>query len=693
VALITDPDDLNQATEVTIATGPRTIVLAVAGNLSADGVTMQALYSFLKEEWKSDALLIPHPFPMVAITDESYEFVDDWTLSTLASRKLVRTAGWSELDASSVLTQQWFGAVSLGTFEDSVNDNAYYQFGTDVLVDDTVDFTYAGPVNEPVKTFEELGNPATCDFASTSTITRASGSFITDGYKVGGAVTTRLATTGGNDGTFVLTAVAALTLTVTGTPFTSEVDTAVQLAVDNRSSFKMSLRVRDGDTNGKSFAQSALADAGVTTLSNKVERFGLTNVTDLKILETDANVDANTPYTQIDVKFFDGVYNKDVDSATGRDFGVVIDVGTHSGIDGSFSAAGTVLTSADGGIPTSTYDSGTLTIHEGTDEAATFNIVSTTATTVTINGGTFTATESAISYSLQRATPVVATLIEIYEKVQRSLRLLTDMDDSAAVIIGRAAPELLEWSGDTLKTKIITNPNTGTTDGVMIEGFDTNDTNSLVFVDNLGTERTFPFVAAGNIVSNDNLVNDAGPAEYFMFFTYTTRTSVTDFVLTSGTDVISSAGSNLPVISSGDYITISGLTAGDAAMNGVYLASGTPTAAAIDVARYDGVTIVSVAAATVNFDENPIDTPDAILVDDNSVVDITGNITQTNTAFDFDYDNNVQGGRTAATDAVVTVRALGLGTAQYVEATGTITRATGLSFSLVAALERNYENL
>ena len=56
------------------------------------------------------------------------------------------------------------------------------------------------------------------------------------------------------------------------------------------------------------------------------------------------------------------------------------------------------------------------------------------------------------------------------------------------------------------------------------------------------------------------------------------------------------------------------------------------------------------------------------------------------------YDNNVQGGRTSGTNADIVLRAIGLETAQFVEATGTITRATGQVFSLVAALERNYSN-
>jgi len=84
---------------------------------------------------------------------------------------------------------------------------------------------------------------------------------------------------------------------------------------------------------------------------------------------------------------------------------------------------------------------------------------------------------------------------------------------------------------------------------------------------------------------------------------------------------------------------------------------------------------------------------DAIIVDDNAGVDVAGTVAaQSSIQFDFDYDGNVQGGRTAGTDAPITVVAIGLNTGQYVRATGTITRSTSNAVSLVAPVERNYEN-
>jgi len=87
--------------------------------------------------------------------------------------------------------------------------------------------------------------------------------------------------------------------------------------------------------------------------------------------------------------------------------------------------------------------------------------------------------------------------------------------------------------------------------------------------------------------------------------------------------------------------------------------------------------------------------PAALLVNDASdpPVPITGSTSgSTQRSYTFDYTNNVQGGRTSQTDADVTVVAIGFGTAQYVTTTATILETKTNNISLVAALERNYEN-
>ena len=119
-----------------------------------------------------------------------------------------------------------------------------------------------------------------------------------------------------------------------------------------------------------------------------------------------------------------------------------------------------------------------------------------------------------------------------------------------------------------------------------------------------------------------------------------------------------------------------------------------------------------VAAGTINFNDNlqndvsasywmfftsvPSGTygsSSAVIVEDNSSLPITGSVGGLpSVSFTFDYDNNVQGGRTAAADADITVVAVGLNTAQYVSTTATISRSKVNVVTLVSALERNYSN-
>jgi hypothetical protein len=103
MAKIIDPDKLSQSTaastgspsgNVYFDTSNKTIELihdGADGGLSPNelldqgyddgGVSLQALYSFIKERWKSDATLIKYPFPMEAITAEQFEFINGWTLT------------------------------------------------------------------------------------------------------------------------------------------------------------------------------------------------------------------------------------------------------------------------------------------------------------------------------------------------------------------------------------------------------------------------------------------------------------------------------------------------------------------------------------------------------------------------------------------------------------------------------------
>lgn len=442
---ITDPDNLNQATEVVFDTTNKTIQLLVAGNLSTDGVTLQALYSFCKEEWKDDANLIKIDFPLISITAESFELINGWDFADQTTKNLIRDAGWALKNSSGVSQEEYMNVTTLGSFDNSGTDQAYY-----LQVDGgtPTDVVLTGEVNQAIKIFGDASN----------------GNF------------------------------------------------------DYRGFFKIFLREQ-----GKIYdSYDLIVQQNISSLTYKKFALPLSNGTDLKINESDANIATNLPYTGIDVTYYSTNQSRSI-GGTSYNFDIIIDGNN-------------------------------------------------------------------------------ATAEQIYEKAQYLLRQTTDIDADADTLRGDTANSLVSFVGDTLVTAT----------GVYIDNFNSSDTNRIEFTDVTGTKRTFPFVAAGNILFNENLQNDAS-AKYWMFFT--------------------------------------------------------------------------------NANGNQFGTANAIIVDDNSGTNIAGNVSgATNVSFDFDYDGNTQGTRTAGTDADITLVASGLGSAQYVKATGTITRSNANNFSLVSNLERNYEN-
>lgn len=80
----------------------------------------------------------------------------------------------------------------------------------------------------------------------------------------------------------------------------------------------------------------------------------------------------------------------------------------------------------------------------------------------------------------------------------------------------------------------------------------------------------------------------------------------------------------------------------------------------------------------------------AVTVNNASSVAITGTITGSSIPFTFAYDTNTQGGRTAATDAAVTIVAGNAGSAKPVVLNYTITRTTGQNITMIAEQDRAY---
>ena len=157
MAKITDPDQLNQGTEVEFITGSKLIRLNVAGNLETgndNGVSFQALYSFTKEEWKDDNNLVKFPFPFISITTEQFELINGWNFSgsladVSASQYLLRDGGWAVVNSAGNNTEEWMNLTTLGAFN-AATDQAYYYQALNGNIPDTI---YPAAVNQGIRLY------------------------------------------------------------------------------------------------------------------------------------------------------------------------------------------------------------------------------------------------------------------------------------------------------------------------------------------------------------------------------------------------------------------------------------------------------------------------------------------------------------------------------------------------------------
>lgn len=625
MALITDPDSLadsaanDNSQPVYINTSTQRIKLVTTGALSTDGVTLKCLYSFLKEEWRADPNtknLAAFDFPMVPITDESFELVDGWDFEDDTARYLIRSAGWTVRNVAGNVTQKWAGIIGLGTIE--ADDQLYFQQSSG---GSPTNFQLTGQVNQAIQILRDDDGDG--NFAEGSDFDRTSylALFVREyGQLYGRAslsdigVTTlasqayRFPISTGDDlkiedtDAYVGASVSISTATWIGGVATIDTGSAHGLTSGDYVSIE---GVTPSTWNKRGVA--TVVDSNTITVPMAVDPSAYTSGGTVK-----------TVYSLIKLRYFDQAFAIDVDTTTERLFGIVVDVGTHSGVDGAFSSGGSTLTTAEGGIVTSgnPFAGGTLVVHEGA-AAGTYTISGNpTATTVSITT-TFPALGSNVSFTIYPPVAVPATAEQIYTAVQYLLRQSGDIDSTDQSVTGKTASQLMYFVGDSLVVGRSaagvqpTNPNGGGS-GVFVAGLLDADINRVSFYDNSDTARTFPYVAILVLNFGDNLKNDAS-AKYWVFFT------------------------DLP--GGADYGKSS-----------------------------------------------------AVLVDDNDGVDMTGNVSgASSVTLTFNYDGNVQGGRTAGTDAAVTVKGIGLATGQSVKATGTIIRGT-TTISLVAALERNYEN-
>jgi hypothetical protein len=443
---------------------------------------------------------------------------------------------------------------------------------------------------------------------------------------------------------------------------------------------------------GKTFAQySLLAEQGLPILTYQAYRLPLANGLDLNVTETDGNIATQAPYTGMGINYLKGTgFTTFADATVYAAEEVVFDAATGRWF---FTPAGgtsnNTTVATDTGVTDWEPYEGERQI--GTDWYA-FNRI------IEGNSGTTQQIYEFAQYQLRQASDINADDPTFGDGSISAAQL------SFGTVNGDVASPLLRFVGPTLVTE----------GGTYIDNFDSNFINSIEFFDisvdgdtsgdgdgldseflpESTTKRTFPFVGTGSFNFTSNLVSEVDlDTRYTMYFAYITSTtdSTIDFAAPSGQDSdISWTGTALDHIQVGDYLTVSG--AANAENDGVWEVNtvGVDTLNATKLGL--DAPVVEAAGASITALENAFETPGAIVVNDNSGSPINGNIDAATINWDFDYDNNSQGGRTSAVDAAVVVVAQGLWFAQWVLVNHTITRSAGQGINVSAIDELNYDN-
>jgi hypothetical protein len=166
MALIIDPDDIQYeltstgTKEMFVDLANKKIKLVRTGALSADGITLKAVYSKLKDIWQTDATAIKYAFPMTPITDERYELLYGWDFDKTSSGSdytpnLIRTGGWARKNTAGAVIEEWIGVVTLGSIQSG--GQVYF---TQSSSDTAHDFNLTGAVDQAVQVMSDPNGDA-----------------------------------------------------------------------------------------------------------------------------------------------------------------------------------------------------------------------------------------------------------------------------------------------------------------------------------------------------------------------------------------------------------------------------------------------------------------------------------------------------------------------------------------------------
>jgi len=646
---ITDPDQLSFLKTTNIATafaGPPAEELIIdyankliglyvgAGdsppnNLTNDGVTIKAVYSKLKDAWRTDADLIKFDFPMGPITDESFELINGWNWDKgkaaspqrvsgtdgvqAETTELLRTGGWQVVDTGGNTTEEWAGIITLGALADT--DQVYYQQVNDETVDNTSTFLLKGRVNQAVQIFDSTPSPDTSNktyfkvFVREWKKTYASSAFDEIGVQTATFQAYRFPLINAVDlnvthAEEVVNGTTGFITNATGTGTAQTYTTGL---------------IEHGLTTGDVVTITGMTPAGYNAASATITG---TTTTSFTIAGAESGAFTVGGGVQLDLYAAMSIsYSRDADNE--RVLNTAPATGTQGYVRGAWQS-GTAYNVGDVVQDSNTPARWFIVTVAGTSSGDATNLSGGSDTGVSwaaytfereINTDNFYAFTIAIDgdTGTANANDGDASISYIYEFVQAQLRKAVDIDAvSPGVVIGKTADTLLSFVGPTLLTSR----------GVYVDSFAGVDQNSIEFIDALNAKQVFNFVSLFTINFGTNMQADAY-AKYFVFF---------------------SAGNG----ASDDYGEINAIL----------------------------VNHIDASPGQMTGNVNPTNTPN-----ERAFVQHL-----------YDYDVNVQrGSGTDGTDAPVTVIGIGLEESQWVKATSIIERNKTSNVTLTSAKERNYE--
>jgi hypothetical protein len=729
-------------------------VLEPSAGTVTDGATLQAIYSFLKEEWKTAGSgyvdLIQFVFPLESITREQFEIGgashSNWNWRDSDTRNLIRTGGWAALDAAGSTLEEYAGVITLGSLDSDTQ--VYYQQvdSTSGTASDPSNFVLTGPVNQAIltrdvgggsdfRTFLKLyarkkgksyAESEISDIGVTSletlvnrfpvTHTDDPAIVATDGELAGGTSVyqSTLSVATGTDGATVASTASAQENTFVFSSATAtfqsdaiEVHDVVRLSgvasgidndwfevvsVDSETSltllqepginiptegsitFGVHTRLRvaelsDGEISGQAGVdvlsgtlRSSLADfvssgviagdklgvlaTGTDSSNSFVGVYNVLSVTDLNNIVVDTK-DQNWPLAPPSGSVNFEVYRAGMSLQYKRDVATNVATDATSGLVITSASPDTVQRRDGGNFRTDGYVTGGILYIAGAEDSA--NIGSY------VISGIETATEPFDTISLAQNTTLTTNAADTLANLSGENGFIRAPQSQNYSFNWRlfgndgTLSQCFQWLQKQLRRGFATN-----LDDADFRGVSDIDTASEVFRGDV-TNLLMTF-ASPNGTTLNLYIDDLNATE---------KNNVTF------EDVLG-LGRNFAFIST-ISITVNQNLLDDSDVKIVVFF--TNDDAGDNTGRDYG-------------------TDEAIIVQSTTPADMVSlNPASSPVNFEFDYDNNTQRGTaSAATDAPVTIVAIGLNTAQYVSTAGTVTRQSTNVFSLVSALERNYSN-